>query len=392
MADWQAANGYEETGILTTLQRQVLLDQYNAPLISVGMAPVADDGAGIQMQLPTKEVRFARYEPPFAHYDAIGSGGIRVLLISQPGTQATLYGLYDIMQTLEIVPLEGPRERRKDSFVLEGRSASIVSYTEAVLDDGEIKGFTLIWPTGDEERRTRVLALMRDSFARLPGVLDPAAGADAEQNIDLVSGLTIRKPRLSRSGFFVDQGGTVVTTAQAVQGCTRITLDDTYRAEVVAADDALGVAVLKPTQRLAPPEFAQFNIAQPRLKSDVAVAGYSFEGVLGAPTLTFGKLEDVKGLRGEANLNRLALAPLPGDAGGPVLDAGGSVLGMLLAAPETGQRLPQDVSFAANSGAISTLLRQAGLRSLDTNGGGRVSPNEMARLASGMTVLVSCWD
>ena len=37
--------------------------------------------------------------------------GVRVLLISQSGDQGTLFGLYDIMQTLEIVPMEGPRDR-----------------------------------------------------------------------------------------------------------------------------------------------------------------------------------------------------------------------------------------------------------------------------------------
>jgi len=392
MAAWQAANGFEETGILTTAQRQVLLDQYNAPLISVGMTPISDDTAGIQMQMPGKEVAFARYEPPFAHYDNKTGGDIRVLLISQPGSQATLFGLYDILQTLEIVPLDGPRARKKDSFTLEGRNSRIVSYTEAVLEGGEIKGFTLIWPTGDEERRTRVLALMRDSFARLPGVLDPAAGADAEQNIDLVSGLEIRKPRMSRSGFYVDGTGTVVTTSEAVQSCTRITLDQSYRAEIVASDAKLGVSVLKPVEQLAPPSVARFSQSTPRLKSGVTVAGYSFEGILGAPTLTFGTLEDVKGLHGETELRRLALAAMPGDAGGPVFDTSGGVLGMLMSKPTTGPQLPQGVSFAADSGAIGAMLTQAGLTTEPATDAGRMTANDLDRMATGMTVLVSCWD
>ena len=40
------------------------------------------------------------------------------------------------------MPLDGPRERRSDSFTLEGRGNDIVSYTEAALSGGEIKGFT----------------------------------------------------------------------------------------------------------------------------------------------------------------------------------------------------------------------------------------------------------
>lgn len=392
MADWQLANGLIDTGILTTMQRQDLLDQYNEPLISVGLRSHSDAQAGIEMMIPSNEVSFSRYEPPFAHYTATGNSGIQLLLISQPGDQTTLFGLYDILQTLEIVPLQGPRDRKKDSFVLEGRNDNIVSYTKAKLENGQIKGFMLIWPTGDEERRTRVLAAMQDSFTRRDGVLDPAAGADAEQRIDLVSGLEVRKPRISRSGFFVDTKGSVVTMAEAVRNCTRITLDHDYQAELVTADENLGVAILRPVSKLAPVNVGQFTQTEARLNSDVAVAGYSFEGVLSAPTVTYGTLADVTGLRGETDRKRLALAPLPGDAGGPVFDAGGGIMGMLLPPSENGQRLPDDVSFAANAEAIRNMLSTAGVSTETHSGGGSMAPEDLIRLASGMTVLVSCWD
>lgn len=392
MRDWQISNGFDDTGILTTRQRQVLTDQYNAPLISVGMARLHDPQAGIELQAPVGAVGFARYEPPFAHYDATGDLGARVLLISQPGDQATLFGLYDIMQTLEIVPLEGPRERSKDRFTLEGRGNGIVSFTQARLEGGKVKGFTLIWPAGDEDRRTRVLSEMQNSFTRFDAVLDPAAGADAEQNIDLISGLNIRKPRLSRSGFFIDSKGMVVTAAEAVQGCTRITLNHDYQAELVTVDSALGVALLRPAKALAPMSVAQLRDAEPRLQSDVAVSGYSYEGVLGAPTLTFGKLADVKGLNGEANLTRLALAALPGDAGGPVFDTGGGVVGMLLPTANSSQKLPGDVSFAADAAAIRSLLDSAGTIAESNAETGALAPDDLSRIATGMTVLVSCWD
>lgn len=392
MADWQSDRGYEATGILTTAQRAELLDAYNAPLTSVGMAMVRDTDAGIELMMPMGEVTFAKYEPPFAHFNSAGDLGVRALLISQPGDQTTLFGLYEIMQTLEIVPLDGPRERNSDSFTLEGRNASIVSYTEAALIDGDIKGFTLIWPTGDEERRTRVLAEMKASFQRIPGVLDPAAGDGGPQSIDLVSGLQIRTPRLSRSGFFVDDQGTVITTSEVVQNCSRITLEDDVAAEVVVTDSALGVAVLRPATPVAPMSVARFRATQPRLQSDVAVAGYSFEGALGAPSLTFGTLSDIKGLRGETELKRLALAALPGDAGGPVLDSRGAVLGMLLPRAANGQQLPLDVSFAANRQAINNVLAEAGLAAESGDADGPMTPTQLNRKASGMTVLVSCWD
>jgi len=392
MADWQSANGYETTGILTTLQRAALIDQYNAVLKGLDLTMVQDSQSGIEMKLPLGVVKFDKYEPPFAHYARSGDIDARVLLISQTGDQNTLFGLYDIMQTLEIVPQNGPRQRNADSFVLVGEAATFVSYTEAHLRNGAIKGFTLIWPAADEERRTRLLGEMRSSFTPIDGALDPAAGSNDEQRIDMVSGLEIRQPKLSRSGFYVDNTGTVVTTSTAVQGCSRITIDHETEADVLVSDDRLGIALLRPQQKIAPAGVALFQTTSPRLQSDVAVAGYSYEGALDAPTVTFGTLADLRGLQGETGLKRLALAPFPGDAGGPVFDAGGNVLGLLLPAATNGQQLPAGVSFARDGAAVQTLLQQAGLAAQTTDRLTQMAPEDLTAAATAMTVLVSCWE
>jgi len=393
MAAWQRDNGHEPTGIMTTAQRAELLGRYNTVLEGLDLRTVRDAGTGIQIKLPLGVVAFDHYEPPFAHFAATGAvPEARVLLISQPGDRATLGGLFDIMQTLRIVPEDGPREIGGDSFTLIGRDDEIVSQTQATLRDGEIKGFTLIWPAGDEDRRVRLMEEMQASFERIPGVLDPAAGAAEEQQPDLVSGLEIRRPKLSRSGFFVDAQGTVVTTLEAVQGCERVTLDEDYDTRVIAIDERLGVAVLRPVDTLAPAVVAAFRQVPPRIPSEVAVAGYSYGGVLGAPTLTFGALADVRGLGGEEHLERLALNVLDGDAGGPVVDAYGAVVGMLLPVRQPGRQLPDGVSFAADAAALSAMLTEAGVFASSSNDGAPMSPEGLAERASGMTVLVSCWD
>jgi len=128
------------------------------------------------------------------------------------------------------------------------------------------------------------------------------------------------------------------------------------------------------------------------LQSDVAVAGYSYEGMLGAPTLTFGRLADVKGLNGEVAQKRLALNALDGDAGGPVVDATGGVLGMLLPAPDAGRQLPDGVSFAANADTVAQVLTAAGVTPAAASDSDRLAAEALTREASGMTVLVSCWE
>lgn len=393
MGAWQAANGYDQTGVLTTRQRAALIAQYNAVLDGLGLQMVRDEKAGIEIMMPTAEVEFARYEPPFAHYDTSGNLGARVLLISQSGNQDTLYGLYDIMQTLEIVPLDGPRERKRNSFELIGENGSIISQTQVSLENGEIKGFTLIWPAGDEDRRRRVLAEMSKSLTRLPNVLDAAAGNSDAQAIDLVAGLQIRQPKIARSGFFIDDNGSVVTTSEVVASCSRVTLDADTDATVVATDEARGLALLKPESRLAPLAVAEFSNAAPRLQSEISVAGYSYEGVLSAATLTFGALSDLKGLNGDATLKRLSVKAQPGDAGGPVFDERGHVVGMLLPRTDGDRKLPEDVSFALDGGVILKAAESAGLGGQMAQGAaGPIAPRDLTLRAQGMTVLVSCWE
>ena len=392
MERWQLANNYDPTGVLTTRQRAELFRQYNAVLEGMDLKLVRDETMGIEMKLPMGVVEFTRYEPPFAHFNPTGDVDVRILLISQEGDENTLIGLYDIMQTLEIVPENGPRNLEKDSFTLIGEGALMISHTQAWLEDGQIKGFTLIWPAGDEERRTRLLGEMQSSFNRLDGVLDPAAGSTEDQSIDLIAGLEVRKPRLTRSGFFVDADGTVVTTADVVEGCGRITIDQDYDARVTASNTELGIAVLRPQEDLAPLSIARFQSGTPRLQSVVAVAGYSYGGILGAPTLTFGQLADLRGLDGETRMKRLALAPLSGDAGGPVIDAGGAVLGMLLPEPEGTRKLPEGVSFAAGADAVQQVLNEAGVTASATSDLENIEPEVLTRRAADITVLVSCWD
>ncbi|MEP4199085.1 MAG: serine protease [Aliishimia sp.] len=392
MAAWQEANSIEPTGILTTAQRAMLFQQYNAVLDGMDLRRVREDTAGIEIVLPTGVVAFDKYEFPFAQFSPKGELDAQVLLISQAGDQNTLFGLYEIMQTLEIVPLDGDRERGKTSFRITGQNASRISYTEAVLRDGQVKGFTLVWPAGDEDRRTRVLEEMRKSFTATPGVLDPTWSDNDDQAIDLVAGLQIRKPRLSRSGFFVDNIGTVVTTVDAVESCTRITLDEDTDATLALKDAQLGVAVLKPVSAIAPLSVAQFATTAPRLQSDVAVAGFSYGGVLGAPTMSFGALSDLRGLRGESELTRIEVETLEGDAGGPVFDQSGALLGMLLPRPTTGRQLPAEVSFAADGDIIQAILVAEGVNTRSQTNAQTMPPEDITAQARGMTVLVSCWD
>lgn len=393
MADWQAARGYEPTGVLTTAQRAELVAAYEGELAAFGFEALREDEAGIEITLPTRLVAFAGYQPPFVRYEPVDGSGFQVLLISQQGDESALFGLYEIMQTLEIVPMNGARERKATSFVLTGESAELQSYTEARLQGGFIKGFTLAWRPEDAERAARVLDAMKASFRPVGDrALDETLGTPLEgDRADLMTGLEVRRPEVSRSGFYIDPAGSVLTTTEVLRGCDRLTIDGRHEADVALRDDTLGAAVLRPRGALAPRAFAAVRASLPRDGAEVAVGGYPYEDRLNAPVVTFGTLAEQGGLAGEPDLARLSLAARDGDAGGPVLDTSGAVVGLLLPQRREGEVLPDDVRFARSAAALAGGLAAQGITLSPSDRTGSLAAEDIAALAREMTVIVSCW-
>lgn len=396
MAAWQAANGHEATGVLTTAQRGKLVSAFQSDKAEFGFETLTETESGIEITLPMGLVAFDRYEPPFVHFLPKDGSSLRIILISEPGGASALAGLYDVIQTLEIVPPQGERALGEEDFTIQGQDDKIETLIHAEVRSGNVKGYLISWNRADGDRIARILPAIRSSFRSLGDqVLDPGLVPLSEAvRRGLLAGLDVRHPIRSRSGFFVDAAGTVVTTAEAVQGCGKLVLERTVEATLAHLDAATGIAVLKPSAPLAPPAVARLATQSPRLGAQVALSGYSYEDKLPAPVLTPGVLEDVKGLNGEAGLTRLTLAALPGDAGGPVLDDAGLVLGMLVPAAATGKQLPDGVAFAASASSILSALAAAGvtLPVQADAADAQPTPNALTAQARGMTVLVSCWE
>ena len=393
MEAWQVARGHEATGVLTTGQRAALLAEYNAVFEGLDLETVTDATAGISAKIPLEVVAFDSYVPPFAKYAPSGDLQAQVLLISQPGDARRLQSLYDVLQTLAIVPREGSRRIRGGTFEIEGRSDSLHTSVYARLEGEAIKGIALVWPAGDEERRSRLWIAMRASFTPLEGVLDPAlVTLDESQSPDLISGLEIRHPKRSASGFFLDTSGAVLTSSEVVEGCGTVTIEGEVPMRVARTDPALGIAILMPITPVAPIASARFQTSMPKLGSEIAVAGYSYGGVLSMPTLSFGELADLHGLEGEDAVKRLEVGMRSGDAGGPVMDAGGAVLGMLLPRSAEGRMLPENTNFAVDTDALLATLAAAEIRAATTSRLDSLSAEQLTRAAAEITVLVGCWD
>ena len=175
MAAWQTDNGHEDTGVLTTAQREKLRAQYFAIFAGLGLETHRDLEAGISIDLPKEVVAFDAYAAPLAHFKAQdASSPAQIFLISAAGNRGDLAAIYGVLPTLSIVPMNIEKSLNKDRFVITGAGTSTRAFITASHKGGEIKGFGLIWPNQNEEKFDRLVAHMRKSFETFPGTLDPS--------------------------------------------------------------------------------------------------------------------------------------------------------------------------------------------------------------------------
>jgi len=184
-----------------------------------------------------------------------------------------------------------------------------------------------------------------------------------------------------------------------------------HLAQLAEATDriGLGTAVLVPNLRHVMTTASAIATVARLAPGRLACAfgtGYTARAVLGKPALSWKRtreyVEQLQGLlRGDVveiegkpcqmiHQPELAIAR-PIDV--PILlSAFGAVFGMLLPQESGARQLPADVSFAADAAAIRAVLAQAGIELQGAVPAGQMAPEDLTRLAQGMTVLVSCWD
>jgi hypothetical protein len=108
--------------------------------------------------------------------------------------------------------------------------------------------------------------------------------------------------------------------------------------------------------------------------------------------MAFGTLADLQGINGEDTVQRLDVATEMSEAGGPVLDSTGTVLGMVLPGMSSGRALPEGVTLALRADKLGEVLAAAGVAPTISARSEAMNRERLARLGADMTVTVSCWN
>ncbi|MGB1332106.1 MAG: serine protease [Paracoccaceae bacterium] len=388
MAAWQTDNGHEDTGVLTTAQREQLRAQYFAIFNGLGLETHRDLEAGISIDLPKEVVAFDAYAAPLAHFKSQdASSPAQIFLISAAGNRGDLAAIYRVLPTLSIVPMNIEKSLNKDRFVITGAGTSTRAFITASHKGGEIKGFGLIWPNQNEEQFDRLVAHMRKSFETFPGTLDPSLSV-AINDPETEFGVAIRKPAFVKSAVFVSDQGHAMTDTSNLEKCSALTISGTYDAEIIARSET-GAGLLSPKSDFNPISYAKLGNAV-RKGDKTFLSSYPYGGRLGLASVTQATVIETTDLSGNAEKFRLDLLAEPGDFGGAVLDQSGNLTGILVSQDDTGRVLPNNVNFAAATDALTSMMQSAGLR-LRTGKTDRL--DDVALIASAQNILtpIECW-
>ncbi len=326
---------------------------------------------------------------PVAQFEPVSEHGMSLYLLSMEGNESTLEATRSLLLNSEFFPGERQQRTERRQFQINGTDGAISSYAHAQLFGNRLKGFVASWNHEHDEVMQRILKAMQTSFRELhEGTLDPALTQEASEFTgDLLASLPRPVVRKSASGFYVDENGRVATTASAVAQCDAIQVGAGEPMTVVASDPELELAILEPKNALRPISHAGPDDIGRSRGSRITVSGYSYGGELGFPTATRGAWIGSDVVSGNPDLRLIEAPVLPGDAGGPVLDESGNVLGMLRPPLAVDKILPGEVHHLV---AATAVWRLAALEPTTSPGAAELDEVDIARHARDMTVLVKC--
>ena len=199
------------------------------------------------------------------------------------------------------------------------------------------------------------------------------------------------------TGFFIGEEGVIVTNAHVVKGCMEARIGPSGQrvtSRVIARDGENDLALLRTAAH--PPAVAALRLSA-RQGEAVAAYGYPLLGLLASDgNLTTGNITALSGIGDDSRLLQISAPVQPGNSGGPLLDAGGNVVGIvegklnaIKVATAIGD-VPQNVNFAIKAAVLAAFLDSNGVHYTMGELGTARSPADIAEEARRFTVPVEC--
>lgn len=276
-------------------------------------------------------------------------------------------------------------------------AARKVAIVSATLYDGDGKGLResertperwrkALAPVGADSLQARLLA---HACALARGENPPPPAARAASSARIGAGIIASA-----------DDGLVLTNHHVVQDCAQIAVRDageqSAKATLLGSDVANDLALIKVERRFARAATFRRGTALQAGES-VVVVGFPLAALLGfEPNVAFGYVSAVGGLRGDATRFQISAPIHKGNSGGPILDQGGQVIGIVtakldaLAVQKRMGDLPQNISFGVKGEVAQAFLDKHSAAFRSAPGGEKLENTEVAAIGREVTVLVAC--
>lgn len=209
-----------------------------------------------------------------------------------------------------------------------------------------------------------------------------------------------RAPKLelvsTGTGWYVADGGLIVTNGHVVEGCKQMRLKSGADLELIDVADGEDLALLRGATSVRPLQIRDSRGV--RLAEDVLVAGYPLGSILGSGiNVTLGSVSSITG--GGDNRRFQFTAPVqPGNSGGPVLDMSGNVVGVVvsklnaMSVQDQYGDIPQNVNFGITLAQLLAFLDENDVDYTRKASAGTLEKVDLAELARASTVLLECYQ
>jgi S1-C subfamily serine protease len=204
---------------------------------------------------------------------------------------------------------------------------------------------------------------------------------------------------LSTGTGFIVASGRALTNHHVVEGCRAVQVRSArgtqVQGRVLASDRDRDLALLEVPADVGPP-LAFRRDGNIRRGEGVVTYGFPLAGLLSSgPTLTTGEISALAGLADNQRQFQISAPVQPGNSGGPLLDTGGNVVGVIVSklnaqriAQRTGD-IPQNVNFAVKGSEALDFLRQHRVEPQLSDGTGR-SAAEIGEHAHPSVLFLRC--
>jgi S1-C subfamily serine protease len=204
------------------------------------------------------------------------------------------------------------------------------------------------------------------------------------------------------TGIIVSTSGHIITNAHVVEGCTDVGVrrvgDVAEMAKTIVTDRVNDLALIKSSIELKEDDLGHLTAGRSAKAGEkVAVYGFPLAGALSSTgNIVEGNITSAAGFADDINHFQISAPIQPGNSGGPLLDFGGGIIGVVnakiddFAVADAVGSLPQNVNFAIKKSVLANFLETHDVAYVERPRGADLTLVDIAEKAKKFTVLLVC--